>query len=233
MLGQLLLFATVAAAADISSTGPLTQIIVSPDLSCQIAHAADEEFELFGGETGSCGTFLALGGNVFGPSTGNSTTIAYTPVSQSPMTGSGSQGDPLRLVTVVDLAQSGVRVEQVDSYVVGTQSYRTDVRIINSGSATASGILYRYGDCYLQNEDTGFGRVDNGSPACIVDPAVGQRIEQWTPLTPGSSYFEGYYGEGYLLISQQVQFPGTCACTDLLDNGAGLSWAVSVAPVSR
>ena len=97
----------------------------------------------------------------------------------------------------------------------------------------SSGTLYRYGDCYLQNEDTGYGRVDNGAPACIVDPAVGQRIEQWTPVTPGSSYFEGYYTDGYALIGQRVQFPGTCACTQKVDNGAGLSWPVSLARVNR
>jgi hypothetical protein len=227
---QLLLFATAVTAADITSRGPLTRIIVTPDLACQVAHVADEEFELFGSEIGSCGTFLAIGGTVFGPSGLNATMVAYTPVSQTPMTGSGSANDPLRVVTVVDAAGSGVRIEQVDSYVAGSQSYRTDVQILNGGPAPVTAILYRYGDCYLQNEDTGYGRVDNGAPACIVDPAVGQRIEQWTPLTPGSSYFEGHYGDGYSLISQQVQFPSTCACDEFVDNGAGLSWPVSVAP---
>src|SRR4051794_13958316 len=109
---QMLLFATVADAAELTSSGPLTRIIVSPDLACQVAHVDDLAFELFGGETGSCGTFLALGGNVYGPETGNSTTVAYTPVSQTPTTGSGSQNDPLRLVTVADAAQAGVRIQQ-------------------------------------------------------------------------------------------------------------------------
>jgi hypothetical protein len=227
---QLLLFATAATAADITSRGPLTRIIVTPDLACQVAHVADEEFELFGSEVGSCGTFLAIGGTVYGPSGLNATLVAYTPVSQTPMTGSGSTNDPLKVVTVVDATGSGVRVQQVDSYVSGGQSYRTDVQILNGGPAPVTAILYRYGDCYLQNEDTGYGRVDNGAPACIVDPAVGQRIEQWTPLTPGSRYFEGHYGDGYSLISQQVQFPSTCACDEFVDNGAGLSWPVSVAP---
>jgi hypothetical protein len=228
----LLLFAGAGAvaAADISSQGPLTRIIVSPDLTCQVAHAADEEFELFGGESGSCGTFLAFGGNVFGPSFLSGTTVAYTPVSQTPLTGSGSQGDPLRVTTVVEATGTGVMIEQVDTYVAGSQAYRTDVQITNGTSNQLTGLLYRYGDCYLQNQDTGFGRVDNGAPACIVDPAVGQRIEQWTPITAGSNYFEGYYGEGYSLISQQVLFPSRCDCDELVDNGAGLSWPVSLAP---
>ncbi len=228
--GQMLLFASIAAAADITSAGPLTRVIVTPDLACRVAHVADEQLELFGGEIGSCGTFLALGGNVFGPSEGGATTIPYTPQSQSAVSGNGSSGAPFQVVTIADAAEAGVRIQQTDSYVVGAQSYRTDIEILNGGSQTVSGILYRYGDCYLQNFDTGYGRVDDGAPACIVDPAQGQRIEQWTPVTPGSHYFEGNYADGYSLIGQQVQFPDTCTCTELLDNGAGLSWPVSVAP---
>jgi hypothetical protein len=124
----------------------------------------------------------------------------------------------------------GVRVQQTDSYVIGSQSYRTDIQLTNGGPSAVSGILYRYGDCFLQNADTGMGLVDANGPACIVDPTLGQRIEQWSPLTSGSHYFEGYYGDGYDLISQQVQFPDTCVCSQLVDNGAGLSWPISIAP---
>ena len=232
---QLLLFAGAASAQgfgtqEIDSNGPLTQIIISNDLSCQVEHAGDVDYELYGGEIGSCGTFLATAGNVFGPASGNATTTPYTPQAQTPVSGSGSSSDPLRIVTTADASQAGIRVQQTDSYVVGSQSYRTDVQLTNGGQSTVNGILYRYGDCFLQNFDTGYGRVDNGAPACIVDPSLGQRIEQWRPLTDGSHYFEGFYGDGYGLISQQVQFPDTCICDQLVDNGAGLSWPVSIAP---
>lgn len=230
LVGQLLLFAGVAAAAEIASTGPLTRVIVTPDLACQVAHAADEAFELYGGEIGSCGTFIAMAGTVFGPAGGGATSVPLTPMAQTPISGSGTSSNPFQIVTVADATQAGVRIQQTDSYVVGAQSYRTDVQLLNGGAQSVSGILYRYGDCYLQNEDSGYGRVDAGAPACIVDPAVGQRIEQWTPLTPGSHYFEGNYGAGYSLISEQVQFPDTCACTELDDNGAGLSWPFDIAP---
>ena len=230
LCGQLFLFAAAAAAADISSAGPLTRIIISNDLACQVAHSGDVAFELYGGENGSCGTFLAVGGTVFGPEGGNATSVPYTPQAQTPASGTGSSGDPLRIVTVADATQAGIRIQQTDGYVVGTQSYRTDIQLTNGGRAAVSGILYRYGDCYLQNFDTGFGRVDGGAPACIVDPSQGQRIEAWRPLTAGSHYFEGFYGDGYDLIGQQVQFPDTCACAENLDNGAGLSWPFAIAP---
>lgn len=230
LCGQLFVFAAAAAAADISSTGPLTGIIISNDLACQVSHSGDVAFELYGGENGSCGTFLAVGGSVFGPSGGNATSVPFTPQAQTPITGTGSNGDPLRIVTIADATQAGIRIQQTDGYVVGTQSYRTDIQLTNGGQVAVSGILYRYGDCFLQNFDTGFGHVDGGAPACIVDPSQGQRIEEWRPLTTGSHYFEGYYGNGYDLIGQQVQFPDTCTCNDNLDNGAGLSWPFSIAP---
>ena len=90
LAGQFLLFAGVAAAAEIDSNGPLTQILITPDLACQVAHVGDEAFELYGGEVGSCGTFLAIGGTVFGPSGGYSTNVPYTPQAQAPISGSGS-----------------------------------------------------------------------------------------------------------------------------------------------
>ena len=120
----------------ITSAGPLTRIIVSNDLSCQVAHRADDQFEFFPSESeqGDCGTYLALGGAIFGPSGGSATSNPWEPVSQAPVTGAGTAGDPLRIVTTVEIAAAALRVQQTDSYVVGTQSYRTDVQISNVGT---------------------------------------------------------------------------------------------------
>jgi len=220
-----------AAQQIITSAGPLTQIIITDDLNCQVAHRDDQEFELYSGEIGACGTLLAVGGTVFGPNDIPAASFDHTawrPISQTPVTGSGSSGDPFRITTAVEATGTGLSVQQVDSYVAGTQSYRTDVTLTNSGGAAATGILYRAGDCYLQESDVGFGRVDGGAPACIVDPALGQRIEQWTPLTGGSRFFEGGFDEMWSIVAAQVQFPDRCECDQEQDNGAGLSWPVSV-----
>jgi len=221
----------LAAEQQITSAGPLTQVIVSDTLSCQVAHQADDQFELYpsGSTIGDCGTFLALGGTVYGPSNGSATVIAWTPVTQAPVSGSGSAGDPLRVVTVVDAPDTGLRVQQTDSYAVGSQSYRTDIQVTNASAEPRAGILYRAGDCYLQESDSGYGRVDGGAPACIVDPALGRRIEQWLPITPGSHYFEGRYNEVWSIIRSQEHFPDRCDCNLLIDNGAGLSWSVNLA----
>ena len=223
--------------AAISSAGPLTQILISTDLNCQVAYSGDLAYEFFPGDstTGSCGTFLAVGGTLYGPSYVPSGTFSsvtpWTPVSQSPVAGSGSsEGDPFRISTVVDAIGSGLRLEEVDSYAVGSRSYKTELRITNQGQSAAAAVLYRAGDCYLQENDTGFGRVDGGAPACIVDPSNGSRIEQWLPVTVGSHYMESGYSDVYDWIDTQQQFPNTCVCDTALDNGAGLSWPVNVAP---
>ena len=225
---------TVAATAVITSPGPLSQIFISDTLACQVAYAGDEGYEFFPPTTqdGSCGTWLALGGSVWGPAFGPATLTNFTTVSQSPVTGSGSQSDPFRVVTVVAIPEAGLRITETDSYAVGSRAYRTDVQIENIGNAIQTGVLYRAGDCYLQGSDAGFVRVEGGSPACIVDPALGRRVEQWLPITEGSHYFAGYYGEVWTQITSQAPFPDTCACTEqfAFDNGAGLSWQFNVAP---
>jgi hypothetical protein len=153
-----------------------------------------------------------------------------TPNINPTVSGSGSQADPYRIVTVVDALGAGLRVEQTDSYVVGSQAYRTDIRITNQSPAGQTGIVYRAGDCYLQESDTGFGRVDGGAPACVVSADSSSRIEQWLPITPGSHFMEATYQDVYDIIASQQQLPDTCACDFALDNGAGLSWALSIAP---
>jgi hypothetical protein len=203
-------------------------------LSCQVEYAGDPEYEFYpsGSTEGDCGTFVALGGSVWGPSGASATLTTFTIVSQSPVTGSGTLTDPYRVVTVVDIPEAALRITQTDSYATGSRAYRTDVEIANTGNAIQTGVLYRAADCYLQGDDAGFVRVEGGSPACIVDPALGRRVEQWLPITVGSHYFAGNYGEVWSRIDSQAQFPDTCACTEqfTFDNGAGLSWSFNIGP---
>ena len=67
-------------------------------------------------------------------------------MSQTGVTGSGTAADPFKVVTVVDVAATGLRIQQTDTYVTGQEFYTTEVMISNNGGATASGVLYRAGD---------------------------------------------------------------------------------------
>lgn len=225
---------SLAAAVDgeIASEGPLTRIIVTPDLNCQVAHRVDASFEFFGDVTGACGTFLAVGGTLYAPSSVPSGDIGgrvpWTPVSQSAVSGSGRGGDPFRIVTVADAGAIGLRIEQTDSYEVGKESYRTDITITNSSGTQQRGILYRAGDCYLQDSDTGFGRVERGAPACVISQASNARIEAWVPISSGSHYLEGPFSNVWQRVASQQQFPDECLCDQAVDNGGGLSWEVVI-----
>src|SRR5688500_13920785 len=151
--------------------GPLTRVVLGNELSCQVAYAGDAALELFpsGATPGDCGTFVASGGTLYGPDfanhTGGGTATSslgtktnFTSVSQSGVTGAGTSSDPRRVVTEVTAGE--LRIRQTDSYVPGQEAYRTDIEIRNTSGSQASGVIYRAGDCYLQESDRGFGFVD-------------------------------------------------------------------------
>jgi hypothetical protein len=226
--------------------GPLTKIAVGNDLSCQLEHAGDTRFEFFPPDTslGDCGTFLATGGTLFAPDFANHDRTAtsnlgdftaFTPVSQTGMTGAGTSASPRKVVTVADADSTGLRITETDSYINGQESYRSEVTIRNGGSSPASGVLYRAGDCYLQNTDNGYGfsGSPNGSVGCAenANNSPRGRIEQWVPITGGNTWTEDHYSDVWSKIGSKAPFGNDCArCTDQTDNGAGLSWTFNLAP---
>lgn len=233
---------TVRAAAAITTPGPLTRVETTPDLNCAVSHAADSGGPAFFDDTG-CATFVAVNGTLFGPTRVPSVSFSprdktpFTPIRQSPATGSGSMDDPHKVVTEVGLGTTGVSVVQTDSYVTGQEAYRTDVTLTNAGSVDRTAHLYRAGDCLLVGEDEGFGRVDvpTGSVGCLEAVSQGLtfvpgiRTQIWYPLSPGSHFYEDQFAQVWDRVNAHLPFPDLCAlCATHADNGAGLSWEVVV-----
>lgn len=225
-----------AASTSITSSGPLTNVTITDDLNCAVNHDGDASGEWYGGT--ACGTFVALGGTLYGPAyvpAGSSATgvagyTAFTPVSQTGPTGTGSAANPYVITTVVALGDTGVTLSQKDIYEVGQETYRTEVTINNSGSAK-SAILYRAGDCYLQDSDYGIGVISSGAPTCKATPdsANPDRIQQFVPLTSGSHYIDDIYDAVWAAVGTGTQLPDTCICDGTShDNGIGLSWPAAV-----
>ncbi len=216
----------------IVSAGPLNRIATSTTLSCDVRYVTDAQPEFFSGN--ACGTFAVVAGTLYTPvgvPLGPGGT-ALTPVSQSLPTGSGTAADPYQLRTVVAAGATGVRLVQTDAYVVGEESFRTDVVVENTSGSPQPVRLYRAGDCFLNNSDSGFGARDpvSGAVAC-VGGSGGQptsRIEQFYPLTAGAHHYEAGYSQVWTQIGNHAAFPDTCRCTEPIDNGAGLSWDVTV-----
>ncbi len=197
-------------------------------------HSGDADGEWYGNT--ACGTLLATGGTLYGPASipaGSSAAplTPWTEISQSAVTGSGTAGDPYKIVTVDAAGTSGLQVTETDTYVVGQESYRDDVVVTNTASSAATGVLSRAGDCYLQDSDTGYGIYDAGTGAitCTTSLTPGSRIEQMLPLTAASNYFEGFYNTLWANIGTQAPFPNTCDCAIDEDNSLGLSWNLNLA----
>src|SRR4051812_16508439 len=90
---------------EIESNGPIQSIAVGAGLSCQVAYVTDVDFEFYPPDTtpGDCGTAIAVNGVLYAPdfeSHGRSATfqlgsyVPFTPVSQTPVQGTGSAADP-------------------------------------------------------------------------------------------------------------------------------------------
>src|ERR1051325_933416 len=223
---------------DIASSGPLTHVYLGNELSCQVAHTGDTDLELYPPDTipGDCGTLLVdtRADRLYAPDFDAHGTTAtgslgsytvFTPVSQTPVTGSGTNQDPYKVVTVANAGSSGLVLTETDTYVVGQESYTTSVSVDNTGEPSFNLIIFRAGDCFLGGSDEGTGGVSGSSIACVQEETG--RIEEWVPITSGSSYFENNYDEVWARIGSHQAFNNTCECT-LDDNGAGLSWTFSL-----
>ncbi len=229
-----------AGAAQINGAGPLTMIDTTPDLNCAIDHEADSSGQFYGDT--ACGTFVTNGTSIWGPasvpagpngSPGTSPGYnAWTPVSQTGPTGSGTSADPYKLVTKVK--GGPFTVTQTDTYVDGQESVRTDVKVESSGNVTAT--VYRAGDCYLQGSDAGLGRLDGGiAPTCVAGPGSDDpsRIEQFYPLTSGSNYMVDEYDVIWDAVVSMQALPDTVKVDNgteggVYDNAAGLSWTAAL-----
>ena len=218
---------------EITSAGPLTKIGISPVLNCSVNHTGDSQGEFFSDT--ACGTFVATGGHVYGPQSipagSNANDATYTPVSQV-KTGSGTAADPFQIHTVVGVV-AGLQVDQLDSYVVGQESYRTVTTLKNTTGTPIPAVLYKAADCYLQDSDSGFGAHDaaTGSVSCVgaANGAPTSRIEQFYPLSAGSSWLEDGFSSVWAAVGTGTPLTNECAqCGNQVDNGAGLSWSVSV-----
>jgi hypothetical protein len=232
---------------DISSAGPLTDIWVGNDLSCQIGHAGDTSEEFYPPDAAGpadCGTFLSIAGangsTVYGPDFPNHSGSAagdfdtpFVAGAQSAVTGAGTPASPYEVTTPVTAGTTGVTVTEFDSYIVGNEFYRIDITVTNTSGTAITGVLSHAGDCYLQGSDQGYGSVDpsNNAPACTANPnnSPPAEIEEFSPITvPIQGYVEQSYGSIWSSVASGANLPNTCDCTTFEDNAEGINWDVSL-----
>ena len=68
------------------------------------------------------------------------------------------------------------------------------------------------------------------APGCAVNPnnSPADRIEQWVPITGRATWMEARYADVWTHVNTRTPFPNTCLCTENVNNGAGVSWSLSV-----
>ena len=239
--------AALAAGPTIEDTdGPLVRIAISDTLNCSINYKGDSYNEFYNSRSATgpadCGTFLAVGSELFGPGKLNSGAaesmgaIAWTPVSQS-KSGTGTQADPWVLTTVV--RGGGFEITQTDTYSTGNEFYATTSSVKNISDAAQDFTLYHAADCYLQDDDHGFGEYDanTGTVICRAkDPETGEhtdrgRVEQFVPTTAGSNYYYSTYREVWDKVKDREPLPNKLDhADDNRDNGMALSWTRTLEP---
>ena len=239
--------AALAADSTIEDTdGPLVRIAISDTLNCSINYQGDRYNEFFNGgfttTPADCGTFLAVGSELFGPgkltavSARPTKVIAWTPVSQT-KSGTGTQADPWVLTTVV--RGGGFEITQTDTYSTGNDFYATTSSVKNISDAAQDFTLYHAADCYLQDNDYGFGEYDESTGTIICraeDPENGQhtdrgRVEQFVPTTAGSNYYYSSYNEVWDKLKDRAPLPNKLERADSnRDNGMALSWTRTLEP---
>ncbi|NTU77785.1 MAG: hypothetical protein HGA45_00035 [Chloroflexales bacterium] len=186
--------ATPAAASTI--TGSPLSISVLSDLSMIVKYNGATQF--FADTAG--GTFVQVDNTVYGsdpPASGNFAPLPYTAVSNSAVSGDGTQANPFKIVTVAQAGNTGVRVTQTTSYVNGESSYLVDVSLANTGSASHAIRIYHGADLYLNFpgniSDLGYGIYDESTGAVGALSEDHRSVQVFIPVTHADAFQEAIY----------------------------------------
>jgi hypothetical protein len=232
----------------ISSPGPISDIWVGNELSCQVKLSQDEVYSYYpaGTAPGDCGTFVQVEGDptVFGPNFDAHDGTAtgglpgdyepYTPVSQSPVAGAGTASDPYTVTTRVALpagpVTGGVFVRETYRYVTGQRSYSISTELINNNGTPRTIDVYHAVDCYLAGSDIGYGHF-RASPEGIFcsetpDNSPPGRLLGFTSQQP-FFYIESDYSTVWERTDGSA-YPNTAEPAVFQDNGIGVNRQITV-----
>jgi hypothetical protein len=137
--------------------------------------------DLFEGDAGFFLAFpdatqMGLTGKVFGFEgwVGPTGLEAYHPVSQGPVTGTGTAGDPLTQVTTYEIGGSMipeepccVLIEQTTTYVNGAQQFTVRWDVTNNGGVPLKFKALAAADFFFEGDDAGTGIFTQGPPRFI------------------------------------------------------------------
>lgn len=198
---------------------PLT-VSVGTQGQCQSSYpGSGNNYFPEGGNLGDCGFFLAfpkatgqpeaLQGQTYGFSgfAGPHLSNEYTPVSQSPITGSGTAVDPYAQTTIFKVVDSESKeyalVTETTTYVNGQPQFTSTYNVKNVTSSPEAKIYFRAiyaGDLYVNGNDYGTGVFLGGPPRFVGGQNTGSGVlggfqEAPAPALPWTSFQEGCWNE--------------------------------------
>ncbi|MHB1134620.1 MAG: PEP-CTERM sorting domain-containing protein [Chloroflexota bacterium] len=212
----------VSTAAVTVSGSPLS-VYVDPNGLFQVRHNGVGQFFPDGSTTGvDHGVALWVGNAAYSPNG-----IAFTPVSQTPLTGSGTAASPWVVTTTFAAGTSGVQVEQKITYVNGQSYLRQDSRLINTTQQPVTVTYFHAADLEVLGVDQSFG---------YYNPATGgvggrHEVQDWyvvfQPITPATQYMVAAFNTIWTRIGFGAPGTGFDNTVDATyrDNGAGLQWS--------
>ena len=166
----------------------------------------------------------------------------FEPVSQSPVSGAGTQADPYRVTTVVQLGRragqfAGVQVRERIFYVTGENWYSGDVRVTNHGTRDLSLYLYHAADCHLPDGGPlgvsyGYTRVAPfgiRGVGCSQHPdntPTGERqaLQPTTLGDQGYSVMQGFYKTVWDRVSAGFNLTNTVSQNVQWDTAMAVAW---------
>jgi len=239
---------TVAPTFKTVNCAPLT-ILVAADGSAQVQYAyvppvtPNGQFYPDDQNLADMGSFLWIGSSAYGPAFGtrssaySSPPLAFTQVSQSSVSGSGTSGDPWVVTTVLGVGGTGAQISQKITCVNGQQFYRMDSTIANTSQVPISVTYFHAGDIFLKGSDSGYGYYDPGTGAIGGKNQTQDWFVLFVPSTPATKYEENGFSTIWTKIgrsgAQGSGFASTYRPLDLIDNGAGLQWSNIAVPGSQ
>ena len=230
---------------------PLT-IVVGDDTSTQVTNSnvpGTGQFfppDCSAGQTADNGIFVGNGGIVYGPDFDNhpcgsaaNTYNAWVPVSFSGVTGTGTAGDPFKVVIVVPAGATGLVMTETLTYVNGAS--RSNISLAFSQAQPPSGpagdltfSVLQAADLYLADNDEGFGLLQGAS---VGGRAVDSNCSPlaYSILITGDTPPTTWSATGYGSIWDEVSanaLGDNVDSTICEDNGAALLWANQTVPVT-
>ena len=220
------------------TSSPLT-IVVGNDTSTQVYNSnvpGTGQFYPPGcgpGETADNGIFVSLGGIVYGPDFDNhpcgSASNSYTPwtqVSMTPVTGTGTAGDPFTVVIVVTAGATGLQMTETITYIAGQPQFNASLAFTNIGNADVTWDTFHGSDLYLADNDDGFAVLQGTSAGGRGANSSCQQL-QYVILFLTPTPANRWVGTGYGTVWDEISLGNLSDTVDSAicqDNGAAVEW---------